>query len=61
MDAKQYIEDDDDEYSPLGAEIFEMITGSSIDDVMDAEDMTDEEIEAIFPSDKSDSQEKRSE
>jgi phage-related protein (TIGR01555 family) len=39
MDARQYLDEDDDEYSPLGAAIFREMTG------MDIEDEEDEEAE----------------
>ena len=36
--AKQYLDEDDDERSPLGSAIFEQMFGVSIDDIVDADD-----------------------
>ena len=46
---RQYLEDDDDDDpdSPgnqLGAQIFEYVTGSSVEDIMNAEDYPDDDL-----------------
>lgn len=45
QDEKQYLDDDDDERSPLGADIFFKRFGFTVDEAFDADDEEEDEPE----------------